>query len=636
MSKHTISFAKVFSPPSATAWAQTYHAGNVYTVVSVTQEALLGNPEHAIPSVHVLGKDIINNLEAEYFAIATKTLDTMKEAVVNACKEIPDNASATVIFGVIQNNILYIFLYGHGHVYIKRGEKFGSLLETVEDTKQVVAISGLIQPSDKVVLATDQFIHAVSSGALEKQLIHTPAEVAEAFSQQLDDEQYAGAAAIIFSIEGDHEGFTIHTAPITQAPDEEKKSHPEAVKPVQKPIMQTVEEDDEQSPSPSDVLESKDIGNVVAEKPIPTLDTEEKMDLDEKPHFETQRRRQKQEQEEKPKRKLPKPSLRQTFFLLVAITLAGILGTSIFVTQHKQQNTQAQTMFSSQFPSAKQKYDEGQSLLSLNKNLAQDDFSKAKTILEGLKAKTPADSSDAVQVKALLDKVNQALGSTTTTQPTSLKQSDTSVSKLLSAEIATPGISYFSQDATTVYSANGDNIASIDNDNKVKPLIKNDSDWTDVSGFGTYLGNFYLLDKKADQIHKFTKASDGFGKTNYFSDKAPVLTQAEAITIDGSIWILSSEGSIMKFTKGKQDQFTIGKLDKPLNHPTRIVTTADIDNIYILDNGNARVVVLKKDDGSVVQQYRASELQKAKDIDVDEKNKKIYILVDSKIFEIAM
>ncbi|HSW87540.1 MAG TPA: hypothetical protein VLG12_00060 [Candidatus Saccharimonadales bacterium] len=631
MAKPTISFAKLFSPPSASAWAQTYHAGNVYTVVSVTQTGeMAGRPEHALPSAHVIGKDIINNLEAEYFAIATKTLETMKEAVINACKEIPENVSATIIFGVIQNNILYLFLYGHGHVYIKRKDKFGNLLEMPKDMKEVIAVSGPIQPGDVVILATDQFIQAVSPDALEKQLINTPTEVAEAFSPQLDDEQHAGAAAIIFSVTGEIEAFITPKEETnkTFTKPESIPTEKEPEKLVQKPLMQTVEEQDSDEEDKSSVPPpSSDLQQL-------SMDKEEKMDLDEKPHFESEYK--KQWKEEKPKRKLPKPSMRQAFFLLIAITLAGVLGTSIFVTQHKQQNTQAQTLFSSQFPSAKQKYDEGQSLLSLNKNLALDDFSKAKIILEGLKAKTPTDSPDAAQVNALLDKVNQALGPTTSTQTTSLKQADTSASKLLSAEIANPANSYFTQDATTIYTADSNNISSIDSANKLKSLIKNDSDWTDVSGFGTYLGNFYLLDKKADQILKFTKASDGFGKTNYFSDTAPTLSQAISLTIDGSIWILSTDGSIKKFTKGKQDQFTIGKLDKPFSHPTRIVTNADIDNIYILDNGNKRVVVLKKDDGSVVNQYGANELQKAKDIDVDEKNKKIYLLIDNKISEIDM
>lgn len=639
MAKHTISFAKLSSPPSATAWAQTYHAGNVYTVVSVTQtEPSPGHPEHAIPSVHVLGKDIINNLEAEYFAIATKNLETIKEAVVNACKEIPENASATIIFSVIQDNVLLLFLYGNGHVFIKRGEKFGKLLQVPKamiEKREVVAISGPIQPSDVIVLATDELSQAISQDTLAKELESTPAEAADTLAQKVDDEKYAGAAAIIFAV--DPQNVIASEAPQSKNIQEESAGVPhqdsviprneekaESEKHSRAPLMQTVEEKDEVSPkAPSSIAED-------------SADKEEKMDLDEKPQFAFEKEESKEEEKTKQKHKLPKPSIRQAFFLILAVTLAGVLGTSILASQHKQQTTQAQSVFSSQFPSAKQKYDEGQSLLSLNKNLAMDDFSKAKTILEDLKTKVPADSPDAAQVTGLLDKVNQALGPVSDTPKTSLKQADASASKLLGAEIANPNAAYLSQDASSIYAADDSDISSIDSANKMKTVIKNSGDWTSIGGFGAYLGNFYLLDKKAGQILKFTKASDGFGKTNYFTDSITTLSQAAALTIDGSIWILSDDGSLKKFTKGKQDQFKLGKLDKPFSHPTKVITNVDSDNIYILDNGNNRVVVVKKDDGSIVNQYGAAELKNAKDIDFDEKNKKIYVLIDNKIFEIDM
>lgn len=628
MAKHTISFAKISSPPSATAWAQTYHAGNVYTVVSVTQtEPSPGHPEHAIPSVHVLGKDIINNLEAEYFAIATKSLETIKEAVVNACKEIPENASATIIFSVIQDSTLLLFLYGNGDVFIKRGEKFGKLLQVPKsmiEKREVVAISGPIQATDVIVLATDELSQAVSQETLAKELESTPSEAADTLAQKVDDEQYAGAAAIIFAVEGEQESINADKQEELSDEKKEETKKDELEKHSHIPLMQTVEEKEEESlMTPSPLAED-------------SADKEEKMDLDEKPQFAFEKEEPKEQEKAKRKHKLPKPSIRQAFFLIIAITLAGVLGTSIIATQHKQQTTQAQSVFSSQFPSAKQKYDEGQSLLSLNKNLAMDDFSKAKTMLEDLKAKIPADSPDASQVNALLDKVNQALGPISDTSKTSLKQVDASASKILDAEIENTNATYFSQDANSIYAADDSDILSIDSTNKAKSVIKNSGDWTSIGGFGAYLGNFYLLDKKVGQILKFTKASDGFGKTNYFTDSITTLSQAAAVTIDGSIWILFDDGSLKKFTKGKQDQFTLGKLDKPFSHPTKVITNVDSDNIYVLDNGNNRVVVVKKDDGSIVNQYGAAELKNAKDIDFDEKNKKIYVLIDNKIFEIDM
>lgn len=647
MPKHDITFAKIFAPPSATAWSQIYHAGNVYTVVSVTQtEEPSGGPEHAIPSVHVAGKDIINNLEAEYFAMPTKTFESMKEAVANACKEIPETVAATVIFSVLQQDLLYLFIYGQGHVYIKRNDKFGTLLESPKGNKQVIAVSGRIQPNDIITLATDQFIHAFPQTQLKEKVSLSPSELSEMLSPTLDDEKFAGAAAIILKREGEIQENVI--ASETKQSTAEIYSEQEQT---QSPLSEKIDDNDKQEEKQSVPVtiktieekseEDKTLADALAEE------EKDKIDLDEKPQFAIAREMDKpikidnpkpEEKYEEPQqtKKKRRPSAMQLFFLLLAITLAGVLGTSIFVTQHKQQNTEAQTFFASEFPSAKQKYDEGQSLLSLNKNLAQDDFQKAKTILEGLKTKLPSDSPDLAQVNTLLDKVNQALGPTETTQSTSLKQADNSASTLLAAEIANPSVTYFAQDDKTVYGVDSNNINSFSSSNKPTSVVKNDSDWSTLGGFGAYLGNFYILDKKANQILKFTKGSDGYGKSHYFSDTPPTISNAAAITIDGSIWILTNDGTIKKFTKGKQDAFNVNKLTKQFSQPTRIFTNADMDNVYVLDNGNTRVVVIKKDTGDVVNEYGATEIKNAKDLDVDEKNKKIYLLINAKISEIDM
>src|SRR5438270_6928521 len=154
-------FVKIAASPAPSAWAQVYHAGNVYAIVSVQQTAAKEkDPEHALPSVHVLGKEIINNIEAEYFTIVEKNLQTIKEAIATACATIPQDVEASILIAVIIEKILYVFLYGKGDVFLKRGDKAGSILKHPAP-KGVAAASGIIEPNDIVVLATPQFTKAV-------------------------------------------------------------------------------------------------------------------------------------------------------------------------------------------------------------------------------------------------------------------------------------------------------------------------------------------------------------------------------------------------------------------------------------------------------------------------------------------
>jgi DNA-binding beta-propeller fold protein YncE len=99
--------------------------------------------------------------------------------------------------------------------------------------------------------------------------------------------------------------------------------------------------------------------------------------------------------------------------------------------------------------------------------------------------------------------------------------------------------------------------------------------------------------------------------------------------------VLSTNGKINKFNKGAAENFSITGLDKDLLNPTRIYTNSDQTYVYVLDNGNSRIVVLEKS-GRYKTQYQASIIKSAKDFDVDEKNNKIFVLQSGKVYQIDL
>ena len=96
---------------------------------------------------------------------------------------------------------------------------------------------------------------------------------------------------------------------------------------------------------------------------------------------------------------------------------------------------------------------------------------------------------------------------------------------------------------------------------------------------------------------------------------------------------MKSSGTITKFLRGEEDSFEIKGLSKPLSSPTRIFTNDDTDNLYILDNGNSRIVILDKN-GEFVNSFTADVIKGAKEIDVDEAGGKVFILSGGKIYQI--
>ncbi len=181
-------------------------------------------------------------------------------------------------------------------------------------------------------------------------------------------------------------------------------------------------------------------------------------------------------------------------------------------------------------------------------------------------------------------------------------------------------------------------ILKIDTSNKKVTKIQDTNaglgEIVDIGGFGS---NVYLLDKTANQVWKYVPAAAGYSsKRPYFVTSVKVdLSNAQRMQIDSSIYILKLDGNILKFTKGAQDTFTISGLDKPLKDPQSLYVSDVTENLYILDTGNSRLVVVSKS-GVYKTQYESEKFSAVSDLVVDEKNKKVYLLEINKIYEMML
>ncbi len=163
--------------------------------------------------------------------------------------------------------------------------------------------------------------------------------------------------------------------------------------------------------------------------------------------------------------------------------------------------------------------------------------------------------------------------------------------------------------------------------------ITNDDLWENGIGIGSYLGNLYVLDPQKGVI-KFVKSGNSYSDSNYIRE-APDLEKAVGLTIDGAIYILFSDGSIKKFSKGAEDAFKLSGLTSPLSSPSKIYTTADLDNLYILEPKSSRIVILEKN-GTFVKEVSSNVLNKAKDLQIAEDGKTAYILSDNKLYSLPL
>lgn len=568
MENKRLSFATVVASPTATSWSQSYTAGTLFAVVSLSFN---GDVIKDI-SLPAIGKEILDTLEAEYFATEDKNLASIRKAFEISLKPALEKEAVVVsagLFSVI-DNVLYIIILGGVKALIGRGDALGTLL-TSEGGK-ITSASGFLQDNDTVILQTEQFGKIVSREHLKNTLDHNPpTDIAENLSPLLHEREEGGATAIIIS----------YKQPPEQAMDEQEEM-PEIL-PQLPPFLQ------------------------FAKNFLSSYTHNVKVNLNRK----------------------------QKLFLSTAVLLVILLlGSGLFVMRQKE-SAKNQALFQEVFDKAKTKYDEGQSLLELNKNLARDDFAEAQKILDENKEKFPKNSPQKKQIIELLEKVENSLKTASSINAVEAKTVDQNSSELLSQAVKNTPI-FITQDEKNIYGIVNEAVFAVDKKSKnKKTIIPNKSHWSNIGGLGVYFGNLYVLDKKEGQIFKFTATDDGFTKTNYLIGGTQDFSKASSISIDGSVWVLLGTGEIKKFTRGKIDDLKISSLDKPFSKPSRIFTDADTNNLYVLDNGNNRIVVLSKS-GIYQTQYQTNVLKDTVEFDVLEKEKKIFVLSQKKIWQIDL
>jgi len=182
------------------------------------------------------------------------------------------------------------------------------------------------------------------------------------------------------------------------------------------------------------------------------------------------------------------------------------------------------------------------------------------------------------------------------------------------------------------------------NSDKIMRFAVNDGSWAEreitynnqdkvIKDIASYANRLYILDSKNNQIFRHQPTASGYGQGQPWVTAELDLQDANALAIDGSIYVLKNSGEVWKMTQGSQVDFSLDQIDPAFSNPTRLYTSPDLKNIYILDPENNRLVVFDKE-GKIQNQYRSDKFDGLKDAVVDEANNTIYILNKTFVYQI--
>lgn len=151
-----------------------------------------------------------------------------------------------------------------------------------------------------------------------------------------------------------------------------------------------------------------------------------------------------------------------------------------------------------------------------------------------------------------------------------------------------------------------------------------------------YSANLYGLDKAGGQLWRFQGQKDSLSKAQAFFNEVQDFNNINSFALDGSLWLLDSDGGVHKYTQGIKDAyFPDFDLDEPLLSPEKIFTNEYCEDLYILDRQNSRILTISKD-GIYQGQYLNSEIKEFSDFVVSEQIGKILLVKGDKIFSINL
>lgn len=151
--------------------------------------------------------------------------------------------------------------------------------------------------------------------------------------------------------------------------------------------------------------------------------------------------------------------------------------------------------------------------------------------------------------------------------------------------------------------------------------------WSSVTAIAAYDGNFYVLDPRGNQVHRYLPAASGYDSEPSIAlgGQAP-LTGARGLAVEGDFFITYEDGRVRRFRGGTQGTLLFAGIDRPIVAPGSIAVLSAEGVVIVADTGNKRVVVSDVE-GPFRRQYVSNTFTDLRAIAADQAAGTLYAVV---------
>jgi hypothetical protein len=166
--------------------------------------------------------------------------------------------------------------------------------------------------------------------------------------------------------------------------------------------------------------------------------------------------------------------------------------------------------------------------------------------------------------------------------------------------------------------------------------ITADDTWQPATAIAAFSKFLYFLDPAADQIWKYERRDSGFTMPEGWIADGTDISKGVDFVIDGSVFVLTSEGEIIKFHRGAKADFTLKDLPEGKLSGDRLYTDESLSQIFVLDRGQKRIYILDKTDTEAVYNKQVILENTEPVVDIYAREGRLFVLGEQKIYEVKL
>ncbi|OGM24614.1 hypothetical protein A2962_01530 [Candidatus Woesebacteria bacterium RIFCSPLOWO2_01_FULL_39_61] len=632
--------------PDETGWSQVHifkpqdesklsSKGELYVVLSV------GDSEKGIENT-ILGRELLGKIYKDYFEGSDSPYISLKNAISGVLEDFTENIRDIEIVAMVQvENVAYLATVRGAGVVLIRDKNIIPILKT--GAMDMELASGFLKDQDIIVLGTSKFFSRFDLAKVLSTLSPRGlAEAVELFARDTHSESGNGKLGLLALKCNQAKDLENQTANLNQKVGESSENvvMNSLGLETNKASADKTEQDFGHNKNWIDNLKNKitPLFKKVPERKFYVGANQESL-------------------KDKNKRKT---------FASAGFIILFLLVLSIFFGIRQKKLNDYKSRYQAELAGAVHQLDEAEEIYSLNPVRSRELFAESKAIVAKLLSENIKDP----QLTQLADRLNESQGKILgeykldtelyvdlTLLSNGFKSDDiilsdgklfildknarkvvsialdTKRSEVVAGPSAINKVDDIGVYAGRIFISNSDGIFEL-KDRLVKVV---DKDWTGDVMIYPYAGNMYLLEEDTSMIWRFAGSSEGFGsRKNWLASEVVIdLNNSRSFIIDGSIWILGKDASILKFSLGNKQDFKSEGVYPEIKNPKTLFTDDQSEHLYILDPENSRVVVIDKE-GKYKAQYISAETKSTTSIVVSEKEKKLILLAQEKLYSIEL